>query len=45
MLYIMAVAGMLLIIGGLIICRQSHMRTKQKKRRLAEKSVMKQKKG
>lgn len=45
MLYIMAVLGILLIIGGLIVCRQSHMRTKQKKRKLAEKSVVKQKKG
>ena len=45
MLYIMAVVGMLFIIGGLIVCRKSHLRTRQKKRKLAEKSVMKQKKG
>lgn len=45
MFYIMAVVGMILIIGGLGVCRQSHMRTKQKKRKFAEKSVMKQKKG
>ena len=45
MLYIMAVVGMLLIIGGLVVCRQGHMRTKQKKRKLAVKSVVKQKKG
>ncbi|MDE6427237.1 MAG: hypothetical protein K2K89_14035 [Ruminococcus sp.] len=45
MLYIMAVIGILLITGGLIVCRKSRMRTKQKKRKLAVKSVMKQKKG
>ncbi|MDE5861334.1 MAG: hypothetical protein K2H28_03990 [Ruminococcus sp.] len=45
MLYIMAVTGVLLIIGGLVICRRSHMRTRQKKRKFAEKSVVIQKKG
>lgn len=45
MLYIMAIVGMLLIIGGLIVCKQSHIRKKRKKRKLAEKSVVKQKKG
>lgn len=45
MLYIIAIIGILLIAGGLVLCRQEHMRTKQKKRKLAEKSVMKQKKG
>ncbi|MDE6833169.1 MAG: hypothetical protein K2J39_02815 [Ruminococcus sp.] len=43
--YIMTVSGILLITGGLVICRRSHMRTKQKRRKLAEKSVVKQKKG
>ena len=45
MLYIIAVIGILLIVGGLILCRQGHMRKKQKKRKLAEKSVIIQKKG
>lgn len=45
MLYIIAIAGILLMIFGFVICRKSHMRTKQKKRKLAVKSVMRQKKG